>query len=363
MSLREELSTGRILRVFATVLVVALVALVLVYAFPSLVGADASYVVLSGSMAPAIGTGDAIVVDSVEPSAIETSDVITFRREGEQNPTTHRVVETIERKDSYAFQTRGDANPNVDPGIVPEEAVVGRVSFVIPYLGYLIRFANRPLGYVTLIGLPLGLLVVGELRSLFEAGRDLSTGSGHSSSPSEITPPDGIEYDHPQTKESGGSITLSRAELRFTVPVLVAFAIYAGWTALAAPTDLPRVVVAIGAGLLAVFAGTAYAVLALETDASSRPTTVPVRIRELDSEHGDTPVTTLQEIIQLAAAAGVPVDADIETQQYQTSVDDTVYYLSRSQSGDQKSPSSTEDATGSETATETDGPTATEGST
>ena len=56
-----ELTRGGVLRAVALVLVVALVVPFVVFAVPQVVGGDASFVVISGSMEPAISVGDAVV--------------------------------------------------------------------------------------------------------------------------------------------------------------------------------------------------------------------------------------------------------------------------------------------------------------
>lgn len=168
--------------VVGALLLVALVVPFVIYAWPAAVGADAGYVVLSGSMEPAISTGDVIVVDGVEPGAVETGDVITFRRQGERVPTTHRVIEVVGSDDGRAFVTKGDANEERDPQPVPAESVVGRVAITIPLIGYVIQFADTPLGFGLLVAVPFGLLVVTELYDLVR-GRDDESGGAAGAGP------------------------------------------------------------------------------------------------------------------------------------------------------------------------------------
>src|SRR6056297_1568948 len=84
-------------RLGLVVLVIVLAPFV-AFAFPPLVGANHSYVVLSSSMSPAIGAGDVVFVSGVDPTAIEEGDVITFevgettRTAGSATRITHRVV-------------------------------------------------------------------------------------------------------------------------------------------------------------------------------------------------------------------------------------------------------------------------------
>jgi signal peptidase len=143
--------------ILSTLVVLAVIAPFAVFAIPQVVGADESYVVLSGSMEPALSPGDVVLVDATAPIAV--GDVITYTRGGSDVPTTHRVVGTT--PDGY--ETRGDANENVDAGAVPADAVIGRVGLVIPWIGHVILWANSPMGVITLIVIPLVLLGITEL--------------------------------------------------------------------------------------------------------------------------------------------------------------------------------------------------------
>ncbi|MFB6070934.1 MAG: signal peptidase I [Halanaeroarchaeum sp.] len=134
---------------------------------PQVVGAEHSFVVTSGSMEPAISAGDVVIVGAVSPSAIQVGDVITFEDDGEL--TTHQVVAIQEGEAGPRFETKGTANENVDPGTVPADAVVGRVSVTIPYAGYVVLFANTKYGGLLFLGVPGVLLVVSELYELFRA--------------------------------------------------------------------------------------------------------------------------------------------------------------------------------------------------
>src|SRR5688572_678033 len=90
-------------------LVVAAAALVVVLI--ALFAGLRPFVVRSGSMEPAIDTGDVVVSRPVHPDQLGPGDVVTFR-----DPTrsaelvTHRVVEVSRQGDQYAFVTKGDAN-------------------------------------------------------------------------------------------------------------------------------------------------------------------------------------------------------------------------------------------------------------
>ena len=115
--------------------------------------------VLSGSMEPELKTGAVVVTQPVDPEAIAIGDVITFRPTtvGE-NMISHRVV-GIGRSSPLYFETKGDANENPDPFIVPAQKLAGRICFHIPFLGYVTQFVKTPLGFSLALVIP-GLLIV-----------------------------------------------------------------------------------------------------------------------------------------------------------------------------------------------------------
>jgi signal peptidase len=170
-----------ILRTGAVALLIAVLVPFAIFAAPQIVGAEHSYVVISGSMAPAIGVADTVIVNDVPPAAIHEGDVITFRR-GEMaeiqrgqagvNLITHRVVGIVRTDDDLAFKTKGDANEEADRQLVPADALIGRVMFTIPYIGHVIVLAGTELGFIALVAIPLGLLVLGELYDLAVAARN-----------------------------------------------------------------------------------------------------------------------------------------------------------------------------------------------
>lgn len=158
-SLTERLPGVR--RVAATLAVVVLIVAIVpfvVFAVPQVVGADHSFVILSGSMEPTTSPGDVVIVDASAP--ISVGSIITFD-DGNTVPTTHRVVAIEDGQ----YVTQGDANSNPDAQPVSPDNVLGRVTLTIPFIGHVILWVNTPLGYVSLVVGPLVLLVANELFS------------------------------------------------------------------------------------------------------------------------------------------------------------------------------------------------------
>jgi len=138
-----------------------IVGLLMIMALPHvlpLVGGK-MYIVRGGSMQPAIPIGSVVVIEDVDPTAVGVGDVITFRAPS-GTVVTHRVVgvnDVAER----SFETRGDANPAIDPVIVVGAAVIGRVALTVPTAGTVL---------IALASVPGALVVLGVLCSLLLAG-------------------------------------------------------------------------------------------------------------------------------------------------------------------------------------------------
>ncbi len=56
------------------------------------------------------------------------------------------------------LQTKGDANEDQDPSIIPATAVIGRVAVTLPYAGYAVRLLSTAQGVLFLLAL--GVLVL-----------------------------------------------------------------------------------------------------------------------------------------------------------------------------------------------------------
>lgn len=117
------------------VVVAGVLVLGAVVAVPRLTGAT-PFVVLTGSMRPAIDPGDVVVVRPVPPEDLAVGDVITYQlRSGRPEVVTHRVVTQGIGPDGVLLRTRGDANTATDQGVVRGEQVRGVVWYVVPWVG------------------------------------------------------------------------------------------------------------------------------------------------------------------------------------------------------------------------------------
>ncbi len=121
------------------------------------------YVVESGSMEPALGVGDAIVVRDLGrdgSGAIDVGDIITFAVDGGTFGTvTHRVVSVVESPVGEQYLTKGDANRRADSSPVPRERIVGEVVARFPRVGSASRFLSG-LPFLLSIGAGYGATVL-----------------------------------------------------------------------------------------------------------------------------------------------------------------------------------------------------------
>lgn len=129
------------------------------HVFPAAAGMEESYVVLSGSMEPALSPGDVVYVDDVPAENIDEGDVITFSEGGAGKTTTHRVVEKTTRGGQVAFVTKGDNNEHRDAETRQPDEIVGVVAFDIPLVGHLLQFTGTKLGILAFVVVPSYLYV------------------------------------------------------------------------------------------------------------------------------------------------------------------------------------------------------------
>lgn len=136
---------------------------------PTLFGFQ-SFAVLSGSMEPAIGTGDVVVVRTIPPLEAKIGDVVTFR--SPDDPTrlvTHRATAVQASGDTVTFTTKGDANTGIERWSIAAGGTIGKVEYRIPKLGYATNRIGSRLGRFAFLVLPALLLAVSELRRIWSA--------------------------------------------------------------------------------------------------------------------------------------------------------------------------------------------------
>ncbi len=172
-------------RGLAVLLLALTVAALAVTFLPGLLGYQ-RYVLVGGSMEPAIHKGSLIFDEVVPVADLRAGDIITYVPPGSHHPVTHRLVEA--RRGGHGgrvFRTKGDANQLRD--LAPfrlDRATQARFAFSIPVLGWAFILLGSATARFLLLALPALLLVATMLAGLWREGgrlvreRDAATGPG-----------------------------------------------------------------------------------------------------------------------------------------------------------------------------------------
>ena len=140
-----------------------------------------TFIVRTGSMAPAMPAGSVAVAEPVAPITLKEGDIITYRRPVAPPVTiTHRIVYLRINEDpknpAPLIRTQGDANAVPDPWQIELYGVAWRVVFWVPWLGYVFDMAHEPAGQIGLVLVPgtllAGYFVVGAWRIWRRARRE-----------------------------------------------------------------------------------------------------------------------------------------------------------------------------------------------
>jgi signal peptidase I len=150
---------------------------------PSIMGYELK-TVLSGSMEPTFQTGSIIAIKPTSDAgkSYKKDDVIIFK-EADDKIVTHRIVEVKEANGKISYITKGDNNNANDLNPVLSQNVIGQYTdFTIPYVGYLLDYANSKAGAALLLIIPGVILLIYSGISIFGAIRELE-GKGKKEDP------------------------------------------------------------------------------------------------------------------------------------------------------------------------------------
>lgn len=147
------------LRAFVTWAVAGFVlAVLLAAALPMALGGT-SMVVQSGSMTPAIRTGDVVVVRPIAPTEATVGDIVTFKDPaGSDRLLVHRVRAISRSGDEVEVITKGDANSTQERWKVAADGTIGTVAYRVPALGFAVGWIGSPAGRIGLVIVPSLLL-------------------------------------------------------------------------------------------------------------------------------------------------------------------------------------------------------------
>jgi signal peptidase len=128
--------------------------------------------VASGSMTPAIDTGDLIVdnpVSATQAADLHAGQIISFRESASGANSliiTHRIAAILPSSSGagVVYRTKGDANNAPDLGTVAPSQIVGVYSARVPFGAYVLSTLHQPLTFVVLIMIPVVYLAEEEVR-------------------------------------------------------------------------------------------------------------------------------------------------------------------------------------------------------
>lgn len=121
-----------------------------------------SFVVVSGSMDPALPVGS--VIYTVQQPSYKIGDVISFK-DGKRT-ITHRIADVKIDGENISYVTKGDANKTPDTIPVLKSQVLGKEVLHAFHVGKLIYFLKTIPGFLLLIILPSLLFIGAELWSI-----------------------------------------------------------------------------------------------------------------------------------------------------------------------------------------------------
>lgn len=113
-------------------------------------------------MEPTVKTGSIVVV---KPSLeYKVGDIITFGKDDKKNiPTSHRINAIRMVQGKMFYTTKGDANNVPDAKEISQKEIIGKVIFKLPYLGYVLDMAKKPIGFILLVAIPALAIIYDEV--------------------------------------------------------------------------------------------------------------------------------------------------------------------------------------------------------
>lgn len=90
--------------------------------------------IASDSMNPTFRRGDAVLIDKSKDYDLDIDDIVAFKKDNKI--VVHRIIKIKKIKNQYYYTTKGDNNSNDDENEITKEDIVGKLNYVVPYVGY-----------------------------------------------------------------------------------------------------------------------------------------------------------------------------------------------------------------------------------
>lgn len=178
----------------ATILIIVLAVLVLIFTFITMKTASSEdatffgykpYIVLSDSMKDTFAVGDVVVIKTVSPEELQPGDIVSFKSIDPDNygmVITHKIREITTYQDQPALVTYGTTTGADDVYPVPYSQVIGKYMFTLHGLGNFFEFLKTPSGYICIVLIPFLLLILWQavnlVRLLIRYKKEKNAGEG-----------------------------------------------------------------------------------------------------------------------------------------------------------------------------------------
>ena len=155
----------KIIYYIAFAFILSIILLLIVSTFP-ISGNIKVMIVQSGSMEPTIKTGSIVLTKPMKDYKVE--EIITFKVRNSEYPITHRIKDIGAIEGEKYYITKGDANEEEDQLEIRENDIFGKVLFSVPFLGYAVNFAQKPIGFAMIIIIPALVIIFDEVKKIIE---------------------------------------------------------------------------------------------------------------------------------------------------------------------------------------------------
>ena len=118
--------------------------------------------ITSGSMWPSLKRGDLVLIKGIKnKKELEVGDIVVY-----ENPRGFTIHRAVALKENILI-TKGDANKAPDIKEISQSDILGQVIFSVPWAGYIIDFAKKPIGFMLVIVIPAAVIIYDEIRKIY----------------------------------------------------------------------------------------------------------------------------------------------------------------------------------------------------